>query len=435
MRRFAPVILLLAACSTEPGPTIRSVAPGEIVSAMGGNLIVEGTGLTAAAEAALLLGSRRVALTPVSGSDTLLELQVPVGMVAGLYDLEIAAQPEALTVERAVKVVEGELVIEVVNVGQGDGAYIQTPGGRTLVIDGGRGRGSQDSVVPTLESRGLTRPEFILSTHFDSDHLGGVVQLLNGPDKTPCTEDDRLPTLGLFDYAPRENSCNSDLCKDYYQHRRCNGSRIGAGAGVRVPSPGELLPLGGGVRATVVALNGEVAGGVVVPTGSDNSNSIALLLEFGRFRYFTAGDLTGGLGNGCNSTMDDADVETPTSQKIGAVDLLHVNHHGSCTSSNAAFLAALQPQVALISVGENNSYGHPHQEVVDRLGTLGAKLFMTTPGITQSNGAFPKTRLPATAEQLFGSLRIRSQDGRTFTVEVLDDSGRALVGREFTSRE
>lgn len=437
MRSLVSAVVVLGfACGEGAVPfRLTGVTPGDAASALGAKVALVGTGLDRLRTAALVSRDRRVELAGVTPVDeTHGEAQLAPGVPAGLYDVELVDGAGAkATLAHALRLVDGELRIEVIDVGQGDGSYIQAPGGRTLVIDGGRAHGSADSIVPTLEARGLNHPDLVLVTHFDSDHLGGVVDLLRGPDGVDCTADDRVPALGLFDYAPGESTCNSELCVEYYRLRACNAAHVAGGAGGRVPLPGERIPLGGGVTVTVVAVNGEVAGGPVVATGSDNSNCIGLLVEFGRFRYFTSGDLTGGPEAGCNPGMDSADVETGVGERIGRVDVLHVNHHGSCTSSNAAFLRATSPQAALVSVGENNPYGHPNQATVDRLDGAGARLLLTNPGITTA-GPFAKTRLPASAERTFGSLRVRTRDGQAFSVDVLDVHGAPTATRDYTVR-
>jgi beta-lactamase superfamily II metal-dependent hydrolase len=435
-RIFVPSVLfsLFIACSEAAGPRIDRVTPGELASALGGRVIVEGAGLDALAEARLVSGSVTVTLAIADRTSEAATLEVPKATLSGRYDLELVdASGGSARVPEGLKVVDGELRIEVVDIGQGDAAVITAPGGRTLVIDGGRALGPRDSIVPVLEARGLVPPDLVLVTHFDSDHLGGIVSLLAGPDGIPCNDDDRVPPLGLYDYAPTLNSCASKLCIDYYQLRTCHAGAISGGDGRRIPVPGEKIPLGGGVDVEVVAINGQV-GDVTVPTGSDNSNAIALVVTFGTFRYFTAGDLTGGLPDGCNSSMDNADVETPVAERVGQVEALHVNHHGSCTSTNPDFLAGLSPQVSVISVGENNAYGHPSQDVVERVAQTSTRVFMTSPGMSTASERYPRTVLPAGVEPHHGSVRLRTRDGDRYSVDVLADRLTTTVTREFTSR-
>lgn len=431
-RLLALLVPLLACGSSEEPFTIESVTPAEIVSALGDTITITGVGLDQAQIGVLRLGDHEVALTEFKvESPTRITARLSEGIATGEWALELSGRaPLPARRESAIRVIEGELQIDVANIGQGDGGYIRGPGGAVLVIDGGRGLASNgsDSLAPILAARSI-KPDLMLVTHLDADHLGGLVDFLRGPDEKICTSDDRPPRLGLVDYARSLSTCNSKLCLDYYALRDCLGPKTASGPGWLVPAPGAILPLGPGVKIRVVSINGELESGVV-PTGSDNSNSIALLIEYGRFRYLTAGDLTGGQQPGCNVGPDSADVETPVAERVGKVDVLHVDHHGSCTSTNEAFLTHLSPTVALISVGENNSYGHPAPTVLERLGAAGARIYLTNPGITAA-GPFPKTVLPATAERKFGHLRVRTADGRRYSVEVLDGVGTVLSTKSF----
>lgn len=96
-------------------------------------------------------------------------------------------------------------------------------------------------------------------------------------------------------------------------------------------------------------------------------------MEYGGFDYFQAGDLTGGN----NSNTDD--IESSVAPLAGDLDVYQVNHHGSYTSSNPTFLQEVQAEVSIISVGDN-SYGHPHQSVLDRLVQYGSFVYQTETG-------------------------------------------------------
>lgn len=431
MRLLVP-LLLLTACGAPPVFEASRVTPAQFVAALGDTLTVEGQGLEKVQSAALRQGADRHEVKVISAQPDRVLIAVEPGLATGLWDVLLTSRDgESIELKGIVESIDGELQIEILNVGQGDAGYVRAPGGATLVIDGGRARARHgpDSIAPVLEARSI-QPDYVLVSHFDADHLGGIVDLLRGPDGVPCTADDRVPTLGLIDYASGWNTCGSSLCQDYYDLRACNAGRMAGGEGWLVPAAGWKLRLGPGTDVTVVALNGQLSDGRVVATGSDNSNSIALVVEYGGFRYFTSGDLTGGQQGDCQVGADTADVETLVGEVVGPVDVLHVNHHGSCTSTNEAFLTALEPSVALISVGENNAYGHPSAAVLGRLDQAGAVTYLTTPGITNDE-RFPLTVLPASAEPRTGHLRITSGDGRSYAVEVL---GAPASRRTFDAR-
>lgn len=432
MRALLLLFALLAACGQPSVFSIKTVTPDQFVAALGDVLTVEGEGLERVQSAKLRQGSASVELKIISAGPNSVVFTVEPGLATGLWTIELASRDgEIAKIEAAVEAIDGELQIEVVDVGQGDASYIRAPGGATLVIDGGRARtqNGSDSIAPILASRSIS-PDYMLVTHLDADHLGGVVDFMRGPDNLPCTRDDRAPLLGLLDTALGQNTCNTQLCVEYYKLRDCNASKMAAGAGWKVPEPGWTLRLGPSTDVTVVAINGVLSDGRVIPTGSDNSNSIALLVQYGRFRYFTGGDLTGGQHDGCQVGADSADVETAVGQIVGGVDVLHVNHHGSCTSTNPSFVNSLEPTVALISVGENNPYGHPAPQVLERLDDVGATIYLTSPGITSLEKG-PLTQLPPSAVRRHGHLRISTGDGASYSVEVL---GAPTTKKTFESR-
>jgi hypothetical protein len=130
----------------------------------------------------------------------------------------------------------------------------------------------------------------------------------------------------------------------------------------------------------------------------ENSRSIALRLDYGQFSMWLGGDLTGG----ASSTSD---VETPASLACGNVDVYKLNHHGSNTSSNLNLVANLAPELAVVSCGAGNPYGHPPTTVVNRLNQAAATraLLSTTAGSNNNVIGFSVT----------GSLRIDT-DGRRY---------------------
>jgi len=409
------------------------VDPDEVASGIGATITVTGTRLDLARTAAMVLGGATLALEdwkPAVGGLSA-TARVPAGQAGGVADLQLAGSfPGHVRLAGAFRVVEGELQIEAFDIGEGDATLIRAPGGRAMLVDGGRARfpGGPDSCVPHLLTRGA-RPAFVMPSHFDADHLGGIVDWLRGPDATPCTDDDRVPSGGLLDYTRTLSTCNSNVCLDYYRLKRCLGPRLPGGGSV-VPEPGDAVALGGGVRVTVAAVNGRLMDGTELATGSDNANSIALLVEFGEFRFLTAGDTSGGPQPDCPPSQGEADVETPLGKAVGRVAVLHTIHHGSCTANGAALLAEVLPQAAIVSAGLDNAYGHPAQAVLDRFAAAGVRLFLTSPGQTGA-GPAAATRLPESAEKVFGTVRIATSDGRAYRVEMLGPDGSVRVSRPF----
>ncbi len=223
-----------------------------------------------------------------------------------------------------------------IDVGQGDATLIVGPS-RTLLYDGGL-TGSGTRIRSVLDGLGLSSIDYFVAGHYHADHIGGIDELFNGGI-----------TLNLASYD-RGGTYSSQTYTDYVNAVGAKRSTI---------TLGQVIDLGGGATMTCVAVNGQTAQGNVTPTG-ENDRSVALVLRYGTFDYFIASDLTGG----GSST---GDVETKAAPAVGDVDVLHVGHHGSTTSTNQTLVNTLKPEHAVISCGDGNSYGHPTQTILNRL--------------------------------------------------------------------
>lgn len=256
------------------------------------------------------------------------------------------------------------LTVVIVDVGQGDGVVIKAPDGTVHVVDAGpTGRGTA-AMLPAIAALQPTGYGCTFLSHFHEDHAGGLDEVLSA-----------LP----FTAAVDRGDVNRPTTVNVTQYVAAAGSRR------QVASLGAVYPLGGGAQVRVVALNGNVLGGAFVdPTASaqeENSRSLTLRLEYGSFSMWLGGDLTGG----GSST---ADVETPASLACGDVDVYKLNHHGSSTSTSLNLVANLQPELAVVSCGVGNSFGHPTTAIVNRLNQAAAAraLLSTTTGSASTIG-------------------------------------------------
>lgn len=224
-----------------------------------------------------------------------------------------------------------ELEVHFLDVGKGDAILVRSPAGKTLLIDSGKdGRGSE-TLLPFLLEQGIDSLDYAVASHYDSDHIGGFDGLVRA-GLLPGVVYDR----GEYNHYPPSDS--------YQEYRD-------AVASVRATlTPGLVIDLGGGVSATCYCVNGDLMGGGSVPIAShpafENAASIGLLIEFGDFSLWTAGDQLGAVAEGVASL-------------VGDVDVLKVNHHGATGSVSPAQLAALAPEVAVLQVGGNTSFPAP----------------------------------------------------------------------------
>ncbi|MDP2342962.1 MAG: MBL fold metallo-hydrolase [Deltaproteobacteria bacterium] len=357
MRLLLPLVTVafVAACS---GPTLLDIDPKQV--AAGGVVVVEGQGFDDSLALRLEGGGGSITLavslvTPSSASGTL-----PANTPGGEYDVvAVTAGGEARLVA-GLTVVAGQLEVFFIDVGQGDATLLIAPDGSTLLVDGGPPE-AVNTVRRFIDDTG-GRLDRVAVTHTHADHLGGMVGVLRGVDNRAGTDDDIVPGLRWIGHD--DDVCDSQLCDDY---------RALVGAPFEKPAIDTVLDFGG-ATITVVARDADVGSGPFSVVDDPNSLSLALLVEFGGRSLFLGGDTTGG-------GIGTVDIETAIAAKVGPVDVLHLNHHGSRTSSSTGFLQALQPRAVIVSVGTDNSFCHPDSDVIDRLIDLGIPAFATGAGM------------------------------------------------------
>lgn len=228
---------------------------------------------------------------------------------------------------------DGGLTLHFLAVGQGDATAIRTPHGQWLLIDGGPRMGEADAgaryVVPFLRRHGVRRLAVLVASHGDADHLGGVPAVLEALPVDVAVEQ------GMADGRPLYREFLGDVVKG-------GGRWHAARAGEHFAIDGVTIRIWHPDSATIA--DGWEA----------NENSVVLTVEYGAFRALFGGDAG-------------RPMEALRAGAIGAVTLLKVGHHGSRSASGPDWLAALRPALCIIEVGDDNRYGHPHAEVVERL--------------------------------------------------------------------
>lgn len=258
------------------------------------------------------------------------------------------------------------LEIDILDVGQGDATLVRGPSGKTILIDAGKRDMGVEKVLPDFAALNVHHLDWIVATHYDADHIGGIAEVLMGADQVLGTDDDWIPREAMIDRGDFTEKATATY-DDY----------VAIAAPYRQEAePGMIFDLGDGAVAEVVVVNGRYEDGRTISLQPDEENEacIGLLIAYGNFRYFTAGDLTGGGAPGGYETKD---LETIAGEIIGDIDVLHVGHHGSSSSTNETFLEKTMPEEAIISVGKENDYGHPTEEVLTRLEKAGAAIYRT----------------------------------------------------------
>lgn len=250
------------------------------------------------------------------------------------------------------------LTIVVVNVGQGDGLILKTPDGRVHVFDGGPDGLGSAAMNPAIAALAPSGYGLAFLSHWHIDHQGGLDEVLAAH-----------PFTDVYDRGDVNRPSYSQTT-DYLN---------AAGSRRRSVLPGQILNLGGGAVATVISVNGQVKGGTNIPVvgtaQEENSRSLVVRVDYGKFSIWLGGDLTGGGGG-------TADVETAATLACGNVDVYHVNHHGSSTSTAASLVANLAPELAVVSCGAANAFGHPNPTSINRINAAAAARVMlsTTEG-------------------------------------------------------
>ncbi|MGH9648730.1 MAG: ComEC/Rec2 family competence protein, partial [Bryobacteraceae bacterium] len=240
----------------------------------------------------------------------------------------------------------GMLELTAIDVGQGDSLLVVLPRGEIMLIDGGgrlvygRQRKSnldigEDVVSPYLWSRGIRRIEIMVATHSHQDHIGG------------------LPSV-MSNFRPKEFWTGANPPAALLEEARS----LGIPAAEKHPgSPFELSGATLEVLAPAVDYSAEKVG---------NNDSLVLRISYGSRSFLLTGDMERGIE--AKLLAEGADLHA---------DVLKVGHHGSRTSSTPAFLEAVGPSVALISAGYENSFGHPHPDVLGRLSARHAAVLRT----------------------------------------------------------
>lgn len=245
------------------------------------------------------------------------------------------------------------LNITCLDVGQGDGIVIWWNGGAVLV-DGGSSSEKElgeDCLEPFLESRRISRLDCALVSHGDTDHISGLLYLL---------EENQEMELGLL-ALPR-------LGRGGEPYERLAELARERGAQVAYLSQGDVIDLG------QVRMECLYAGDPRAQKEEDpNRHSLAVDLGYGAFHMLFTGDMDEDCERGFLEEMEKQGRE----EELRLTQVLKVAHHGSKTATSQEFLEAVRPQAAVVSYGRGNRYGHPAPEVMQRLKEAGVQVWET----------------------------------------------------------
>ncbi|MBN1478113.1 DNA internalization-related competence protein ComEC/Rec2 [Candidatus Sumerlaeota bacterium] len=238
----------------------------------------------------------------------------------------------------------GRLRVTFLDVGQGDSTLIEMPSGAVVVVDGGRREPTDMGlwvVEPALRARGIDGIDLLVATHPDSDHIGGLIHLL-----------ERFPVRRVAEGDPRGSTDTLRLFRAAIE---------ASGAEHVWLSRGEVITDG---RCVIAVLHPDPDPARRAP--DTNGNSVVLDVRWREVDILLMGD-----------------AEIPAEHQMMAAlppidcDVLRTGHHGSGAATGAEFLAEVTPAVGILSVGRSNPHGHPHPDVLARLAEAGALILRT----------------------------------------------------------
>ncbi|HTD37973.1 MAG TPA: DNA internalization-related competence protein ComEC/Rec2 [Candidatus Limnocylindrales bacterium] len=269
----------------------------------------------------------------------------------------LLALASATVLATTLRLPDGKLTITMLDVGQGDAIVIRTPRGHVMLIDSGgrleRGpvRGGRSPaelvgervVLAYLKRQGVRRIDLLVNTHPHGDHVGGLAPILRA-----------LPVAEILDSGQRYGgfAFNDGMREAAERH-----------VAVRIAQCGRQCSTGDGVVLEILSPCGAL---LADGTNDVNENSVVMMLTYRGFRMLFTGDA--GFQTEQRLLASGADVRA---------DVLKTGHHGSAYATSREFVTAVEPAVAVISVGRHNLFGHPAARTVAELTARGARVYRT----------------------------------------------------------
>jgi competence protein ComEC len=249
-----------------------------------------------------------------------------------------------------------KLELTVLDVGQGDSLFVVSPGGKTLLIDGGGSFSGfpgheehnsvdpgEEAVSPYLWSRGFQRLDVVALTHAHQDHLGGLTAILENfrVGRLWIGREVASPALARLEQLAQERkvTIEHELRGKTFRWDGVDGDFLWPKI-----APEEVAP------------------------SAKNNDSLVLRLRYGNETLLLPGDA---------EKQVEQEILSENSAEAMRADVLKIGHHGSKNSTTPEFIAAVQPRFGIISAGEDNLYGHPSPELLERLENAGVRIFRT----------------------------------------------------------
>lgn len=227
------------------------------------------------------------------------------------------------------------LSVHYLDVGQGDSIFIELPGGSSMLIDAGVSRLGK-SIKGYINSLGYNKIDYLVATHPHADHIGSMAYIVDNMN------------IGEI-YMPKV-SANTKTYEKLLEAISAKGLKIkAAAAGVDILNTEQISV--------------HIAAPVKIDDDELNNCSAVIKIQFENTSFLFTGD------------AEERELEDITAD-ISA-DVLKVGHHGSSTSTSNKFLTKVNPKIAVISLGRNNDYGHPHKSTIKCLNNIDAEIYRT----------------------------------------------------------
>ena len=229
----------------------------------------------------------------------------------------------------------GELEVHFIDVGQGDAVLLRCDGDSALVDAGTPD--CRESLLEYLQEQRLEEPKYVFASHPHADHIGSMAAVIDA------------------------FGCQTFVMPDMVSYTRAFETMLDSvercGAETRLGQAGDTFELGQAQLELLWPAKGYEA---------DDANNISLVIRvtYGPYSFLLTGDA-------------ETPVEKEFASSAAPVTVLKAGHHGSKTSSSKTLLDVIQPEYCVVSVGAGNSYGHPSQEVLDRLERMGCQIYRT----------------------------------------------------------
>lgn len=266
--------------------------------------------------------------------DVILAISEITGYTISVNETNVQANSKIESIGSSSEAVDltQHLIVDYLDVGQADSILIRNQE-QSMLIDAGKNEDGQ-KVVNFLQEKGIEQLTYVIGTHPHEDHIGGLDDVINQID----VENVYMPKITT-------NTRTYEEVIEAIQKRQLT---------IKVPQKGDTLKIGDAECEFMTE--------PIENKKNLNLSSLVTRITFGQTSFLMMGD---------------AETENEKSRTWPQTNVLKVGHHGSNTSTSDSFLQQIKPQVAIISVGKNNDYGHPKEAILKRLNKLGTKIYRT----------------------------------------------------------